>query len=151
MKLKFLVGVFLVLVISAGVIIISGGRLSLFVDIPTYIVIILVPAAIAFASWPVKDIGRAFSAPFDPAAARRELEKSRLFFESLRQWILVAALLGTMVGLVSILAFADAKNLDKLGRNLAVMLLCIANSLLLFLVLPLPLESLAKRRLADLD
>ncbi|MBL8966542.1 MAG: hypothetical protein JNG85_05980 [Spirochaetaceae bacterium] len=151
MKVKFFIGVFFVAAISGGVVIISGGRLSLFIDVPTLLVILVIPAAIAFASWPVKDIGRAFSAPFDADAGRGELEKSRLFFESLRQWILAAALLGTMVGLVSILAFADAKNLDKLGRNLAVMLLCLTNSLFLFLILPLPFEALAKRRLAELN
>ncbi len=151
MKLKFFVGIFFVAAITVIAIVTSGGRLYTFFDVPTYLVILLIPAAIAFASWPVKAIGRAFSAPFDAAAGRGELEKSRLFFESLRQWILAAALLGTMVGLVCILAYSDAKDLYKLGRNLAVMLLCVTNALLLFLVLPLPIESLAKRRLAELD
>ncbi len=151
MKLKFFLGVFLVLAISVLAVLGSGGRLTTFFDIPTFVVIVVIPAAIAFASWPVRDIGRAFSAPFDERAERKELEKSRTFFALLRQWVLVAAFFGSMIGLVCILAYADGHDIDKLGRNLAVMLLCVTNALLLFLILPLPFESLVKRRLAELD
>ncbi|HOX48669.1 MAG TPA: hypothetical protein PLG14_05725 [Spirochaetales bacterium] len=151
MRLKYFFGVFLVAAISAAAVAMSGGKLAAFVDLPTYVVVLAIPAAIAFASWPVRDIGRAFSAPFDPAAGRKELEKSLLFFSQLRRWVLVAALLGTMIGLVCILAYADGRNLDRLGRNLAVMFLCVTNALLFCLVVPLPLESLASRRLAELE
>jgi len=63
MRLKYFFGVFLVVAISAAAVAMSGGKLAAFVDLPTYVVIIAIPAAIAFASWPVRDIGRAFSAP----------------------------------------------------------------------------------------
>lgn len=55
-----------------------------------------------------------------------------------------------MIGLIAILAFADGHNLDKLGRNLAVMLLCLFQALFLLLAVVYPLGSLAKRRLLDL-
>ena len=150
MKMKYFVGIFLTLALSAAMVLMSGSTLPTFVDVPTYLILILVPAMLAFASWPVRDIGRAFSAPFDPAAGRRDLEKSRLFFQDLRKWLYTAAGLGTMLGLVSILVFADGENLDRLGRNLGVMLLCVTNAFLFALLVPLPLESLARRRLADL-
>jgi len=151
MKAKYFIGILLTLAILVSVVLFSGGKLIVFIDVPTYLVIFLIPAAIAFASWPVRDIGRAFSAPFDPAAIRVELEKSRLFFESLRRWVLVAALAGTMVGLVCILAFYNGGDQLRLARNCAVMLLCVTNALFFLLLLPLPLESIAKRRLAELE
>jgi len=151
MKAKYLVGAVLVLAILASAVLFSGGKLIVFVDVPTYFVIFLIPAAIAFASWPVKEIGRAFSAPFSASATKVELSKSRLFFKSLRAWVLVAALAGTMIGLVCILAFYSGGDQVRLARNCAVMLLCITNALFFSLVLPLPLEAIAKRRLAELD
>jgi flagellar motor component MotA len=151
MKLKFFVGAILSLAILVSTIVFSGGNMIVFVDVPTYLIIFLIPAAIAFASWPLREIGKAFSAPFDAAATKVELSKSRLFFESLRKWVLVAALAGTMVGLVCILAFYSSGDQERLARNCAVMLLCVTNALAFFLVLPLPLESIAKRRLAELE
>ncbi|HOX13466.1 MAG TPA: hypothetical protein P5117_08550 [Spirochaetia bacterium] len=150
MKAKYFTGIFLTLAVSAAIVLMSGGTLPTFVDVPTYLLLILVPATLAFASWPVREIGRAFSAPFDPAAARNDLEKSRLFFQDLRKWLYTAAGLGTMLGLVSILVFADGEHLDRLGRNLGVMLLCVTNAFLLALMVPLPLESIVRRRLAEL-
>lgn len=136
------------LAIIAMAVLVSGGSLSIFIDLPSYAVIFLIPAAIAWASWPVRDMGRAFSAPFDPGASRTDLEKSRLFFELVRRWMFMAA--GTMVGLVCILKYADGSNLDKIGRNLAVMLLCVTSAIFVSLAFTLPLESLARRRLAEL-
>lgn len=150
MKTKYFTGVFLILAVSAAIVLLSGSTLPTFVDVPTYMILILVPAILAFASWPVREIGRAFSAPFDPAAGRKDLEKSRLFFVDLRRWLYTAAGLGTMLGLVSILVFADGEHLDRLGRNLGVMLLCVTNAFLLALMVPLPLESMVRRRLAEL-
>lgn len=150
MKTKYFTGVFLLLAVSAALVLMSGSTLPTFVDVPTYMILILVPAILAFASWPVREIGRALSAPFDPAAGRKDLEKSRLFFVDLRRWLYTAAGLGTMLGLVSILAFADGEHLDRLGRNLGVMLLCVTNAFLLALMVPLPLESMVRRRLAEL-
>ncbi len=150
MILKYFVGIFLTLALSAAMVLISGSTLPTFVDVPTYLILILVPALMAFASWPVRDIGRAFSAPFDPVADRKDLEKSRLFFQDLRKWLYTAAGLGTMLGFVSILVFADGENLDKLGRNLGVMLLCVTNAFLFDLLLPLPMGASARRRLAEL-
>lgn len=150
MKTKYFTGVFFILAVSAAIVLLSGSTLPTFVDVPTYMILILVPAILAFASWPVREIGRAFSAPFDPAAGRKDLEKSRLFFVDLRRWLYTAAGLGTMLGLVSILVFADGEHLDRLGRNLGVMLLCVTNAFLLALMVPLPLESMVRRRLAEL-
>jgi flagellar motor component MotA len=57
-----------------------------------------------------------------------------------------------MMGLVAILKYFDPSGESKkLGSNLAVMLLCVADGLFLDLVVTLPLESLAKRRLVELE
>lgn len=150
MRVKYFAGIVLILAVSAAMVLMTGSTLPTFVDVPTYLILVLVPGILAFASWPVKEIARAFSPPFDPAAGRKDLEKSRLFFEDLRKWLYTAAGLGTMLGLVSILVFADGENLDLLGRNLGVMLLCVTNAFLLALMVPLPLESMVRRRLAEL-
>ncbi len=151
MKTKYFVGVLIIIAVTFSAILFSGGKLLIFVDIPTYLVIFLIPAAIAFASWPVRDIGRAFTAAFDTQAQPKELKKSLSFFESVRRWVLLSAFMGTMVGLVCILIYADATNMERLGRNLGVMLLCITNALFFFLIVPLPIESLAKRRLMEME
>lgn len=152
MRTKFCIGSLCTIAIIILLIFACGTKPTIFVDIPTFVLIIFAPAAIAFASWPVKAMGRAFSAPFDSAASKAELGRSVLFFASCRRWILIAAAAGAMMGLVAILAgFSVNGDNKRLGPNLAVMLLSVADSLFLDLVVTLPLESLAKRRLAELD
>lgn len=151
MRAKFLIGLALAAAVLIIAIIVSGGTLWIFFDLASLAVILLVPAAVAFASWPVKDIGRALSTPFDGKATRRELEKSRLFFRSFREWMMVSAFAGTMIGLVCILKLFDRGETAKLGPNLAVMLLCLTSALFASLLVLLPLESIAKRRLVELD
>lgn len=150
MKLKFWIGlVFTTACIVFGILV-SGADIPVYVDIPSLVIITLIPAAIAFASWPLVEIRRAFGALYDPAASKPELEKSALFFESLIRWMLYAAFAGLMIGLVAILRYYDGGESGKLGRNLAVMLLCNTEALFIILVFPLPLASLARRRLAEL-
>jgi len=149
MRVKFWIGFALTVAIVVLGILVSGGQPIVFVDIPSLAIVILIPAAIAFASWPVRDIGRAFSALYDEGASRMELEKSLLFFDSLRRWMSTAAFMGLMIGLVSILRYYTGNETGKLGPNLAVMLLCNASALFFMLLVPLPLASLARRRLVE--
>lgn len=150
MKAKFWIGFLMTMATVVFGVIASGGKLLIFVDIPSLMVVILIPAAIAFASWPVRDIGRVFTALYDEGATRVELEKSLLFLNSLKQWMTTAAFMGLMLGLVCILRFYDGNKSGRLAPNLAVMLLCNATALFFMLLVPLPLASLAKRRLIEL-
>jgi hypothetical protein len=150
MKAKYWFGAAFTLAIFVTIVYMCGGRIMTYIDVPSIIFVVLIPAAIAFASWPVRDIGRAFTAPFDPKAGKAELAKSAQFMENLRRWSLYAAALGALIGLVAILVFMTGFDSDRLGKNLGVMLLVLTTSLLLILTFVLPLESLAKRRLAEL-
>ncbi len=151
MKAKFWIGLVFTTAIVVFAIVASGGSVLVYFDIPSLVMIALIPASIAFASWPLGEIRRAFTALHDPAAGRAELEKSALFFESIIRWMLYAAFAGLMIGLVAILRYYDGNQVGKLGRNLAVMLLCNTEALFLIIVFPLPLAAIARRRLAGLN
>ncbi|HAE21964.1 MAG TPA: hypothetical protein DCG47_06525 [Spirochaetaceae bacterium] len=149
MKLKYLTGIVVTLGLFVMGVYVSGGYLGVFIDPLTTALIIGMPAAIAFASWPLRDIGRAFSAPFDAAADERELRMAAEFFKSAREWIALAAFIGVMIGLISMLALYDpAMESGKLGVNLSVMLLSVIQALLLIAIVPYPLGAMARRRLS---
>jgi flagellar motor component MotA len=149
-KLKFAIGLALGLALFIGTIYACGGRLVTYVDVPSIALVLGLPLAIAFASWPVKELGRAFGAPFDAGAGKAELERSILFLRSFRRWVYVAAGLGTMIGIVAILVYYnDGTDKLKLSRNVAVALLCVMQALFFDLFPLMYLESLAKRRLAE--
>lgn len=149
MKLKYLIGLVLTLGLFVLGVYVSGGYLRVFIDPLTTVLIIGIPAGIAYASWPVKDIGRAFSAPFDAAADARELRMAAEFFASVKAWIALAAFIGVMIGLISMLAlYAPDLESGKLGANLAVMLLSVMQALLLIAIVPYPLGAMARRRLS---
>jgi flagellar motor component MotA len=140
MKLKYLTGIVLTLGIFVMGVYVSGGYLRVFIDPLTTVLILVIPAAIAFASWPVREIGRAFSAPLDAAADERELRMAAEFFTSMKTWIALAAFIGVMIGLISMLALYDPQQESaKLGVNLAVALLSVMQALLLIALVPYPL------------
>jgi flagellar motor component MotA len=147
MKLKYLTGIVLTLGIFVMGVYLSGGFLRIFIDPLTTALIVGIPAAIAFASWPVKDIGRAFSAPFDAAADERELRMAAEFFTGMKTWIALAAFIGVMIGLISMLAlYSPDLESGKLGVNLAVALLSVMQALLFIALVPYPLGAMARRR-----
>ncbi|OHD82458.1 MAG: hypothetical protein A3J97_10470 [Spirochaetes bacterium RIFOXYC1_FULL_54_7] len=152
MRTKYFFSAVMVLAVLAGAILVSGGHLMIVLDPYSMILVLGLPFIIAFGSWPLRDICRAFSAPFDPSADGKDLRKAAEFFESFRSWLAVSAATGAMTGLLLMLALFDLDNgLARLGSNLAVMLLSVFYALVLNLLFVLPLGALARRRLLDMQ
>ncbi len=92
---------------------------------------------------------RTASVEGESMADEKDLRKAAEFFMSMKAWIALAASIGVMIGLISILALYDPERESaKLGVNLAVMLLSVMQALLFIALVPYPLGSIARRRLS---
>jgi flagellar motor component MotA len=160
MKTKLIISLILILGCAAIGIYFSGGECLTFIDIPTFMCVDILAFLILLASWPIKDIGRAFSKPFSGEATPADLRKAREFFSSLRRALVWAGILAVVLGFVLILkqlpvtgsASASAStvfSMERLGANMAVTILSIFYTAASVIVLCLPFESAARRRLAE--
>jgi flagellar motor component MotA len=148
---KLIVSIVLILGIIVFGILVSGGILIAYYDLPTILVVVGTTFLILFASWPIRDIGRAFKAPFSKDASIIELKKSVVFFELARKALVWSGLLAVMMGVVAMLLALSLidlpKDLERLGKNCAVALLSVFQVSVTVLLLVLPFESAARRRL----
>ncbi len=154
MVFKLIVSIILILAsYGAGFYFSGGENIALFIDIPTIICVCFVTFLILFASWPLKDMGRAFSAPYSMGATKVELLKSKEFFTSMRKALVWSALVSSLIGFISILRYMSYEPFDaeRLGLNFAVAILSVFQAGITVLVLALPFESAARRRLAELE
>jgi hypothetical protein len=110
LKAKLLIGMLIELAAIGSGILFSGTEPRIFIDIPTIIIVAGVPLAVAFASWPVKRIGRAFAAPVDPAASILDLEDSAEFLRSFRRWMYAGTVVCAFIGLIAILRYLHERS-----------------------------------------
>jgi flagellar motor component MotA len=131
----------------------SGGRLSVFFDIPTIVSVLGVSFFILMASWPLKEMGKAFRSPFQKDPSPIDLRKSLAFFKSMKAALVWAGIVAVMMGLVSMLiVIVDfSAKLDNLGKYSGVLLLSVFQAALAVVIVELPFETAARRRLAELE
>jgi flagellar motor component MotA len=137
------------LAIVGLVLVFSGGRIGSYFDLPSVIMVIGVPLSLLRAGWGFREMGAAFRNALSDRAARVELEDAAHFFQTARRYLLGSGLLAILLGTIAMLS--NLGDLSKLGPNVAVALISIFYAVALGLLLCLPLEAAATRRLRALD
>ncbi len=127
---------------------ISGGHALVYVDPASALIAFGVPLLLLKAGWSFRSMGAAFGNALSDSAGAPELEDARLFFGTAFRYLMATGPMAFLLGLVAILANLADK--ARLGPNVAVALISMFYAVLAALVVCLPLEAAAKRRLAAL-
>ncbi len=154
MVLKLFFAISLILACFGAGFYFSGGvSFATFFDVPTIISVCLVSFLTLFAAWPLKAMGRAFCAPYDKASTKIELRKSKEFFSSMRTALIWSALVSSLIGFILILTQMSHENFDpvRMGLNFAVTILSVFQAGICVILIALPFEFAARRRLAELE
>ncbi len=144
-KASYIIMAVCALSLICAAVIFSGGMPWLYFDIPSIIITAVFTVVILRATWKFKDMGAAFKAVLSEKGDRAVCEDAALFFKTARQCLLGSGFMAFFLGLIAIL-----KNLQdkaKLGPNFAVALLSLFYSIVLSLIVSLPLEAAARRKL----
>lgn len=116
----------------------SVGAILNFIDMPSLLIILMITVPMLLASGLFPDLRRAFRVIMVKKAAYTKLELQRSL-EAVKltiRLIFYSGFLGTIVGLITILK--SLKDIDVLGPNLSVMLICILYAIFgSFLLLPI--------------
>lgn len=126
----------------------SGLRLAIYVDAASAILALGIPLVLLKAEWSFKAMGSAFKNALSDRADRAGLEDARLFFRTAFRYLLATGPVAFFMGLIAILG--NLSDQAKLGPNLAVALLSMFYVLIAGLVVCLPLEAAAERRIKAL-
>lgn len=127
----------------------SASSFLVIVDPPSALLVIGIPLLLLKAGWSFRGMGAAFRHALSSAATKAELEDARLFFATAFRYLMVTGPLVFLLGIIAMLG--NVGDPSKIGPNLAVALISPFYCLVAGLVLCLPLEAAAKRRLGALE
>ncbi|MFH2114234.1 MAG: hypothetical protein ABIJ86_06995 [Spirochaetota bacterium] len=119
----------------------------LFVDLPSFLVSIFVPVGILLAGTGSGSFRRAWTALRNPAASLESLKRARLDYRYLGLSFRSAAMIGAGTGFV--LMVKDFLERTRVGPSVALLVISAMWSLLLALVVAMPLEVAAERRVFE--
>lgn len=146
-KIKFTSIIILVLLMTTWGIIFGGNSISLYWDVPTILMVILLPYIVASLIYPFRDQIKFNKELFKEVGTgeKKELERAISFYELLKKLVIAATVLTTLIGFIGILAWLE--DIDSVGKNLAVMSITIFYSAIYLLAVIEPLKGAAKNNL----
>ena len=146
MKKLYLLWLVLFLGLCILGILLPGAGLGPFIHFPS-LVIVLGPALImSLSNFSSPEISRYFALGFSKAETNSgELKNGFLYFSALQRYIICSGLIGTFIGLVSMLAVIEDKSL--IGGAMSMVLLTILYALILNVGVVVPFKTGLQKRL----
>ena len=138
-------GVLIFLGMIAFAVGINGPYFGVFLNIPSLIMVLGLPAALLFATHSPREMRAAFRAAYRSEDAA-ELRASISFFVAMQRYLLWSGFLATMLGVIVLLAVLGDETM--IGAGAALALITVLYSLILNLGIALPFRHACEKRLA---
>jgi flagellar motor component MotA len=131
--------------------VVSGGNLMNFVDIPTFFIVGLFPFLFTSVLFGFREMKAAYTTALQKELDVDRISKSQGFFDVFGTAIWIMGMIGTLIGFVAMLSNLD--DTSSIGPNIALSILSIFYSGMLYLIAVLPftlfLKKKQKAQLAD--
>jgi flagellar motor component MotA len=145
MKTNYFISLIMALLLIGGIIVVTGAGPLAYLDIPSLIVVTLLPAIMIIASFSFEEIGRSFSAALDPNADQADLRKAHAFFGALGKYVNLAAGIGIVAGIIAIAS--NLSSYESAGLGISLALLVVFYSMILQLIFVIPFHTAIKKNL----
>lgn len=147
MKKTYVLSVILFLALFCGAIIASGGNILVFLNLPSFIMVAGTAFVLLLGSFSLKEMGRSFSAAFQKSSpTREELETALAFFTTMSKQFLIAGIIGTMVGAITMLSLLG--QVESVSFGAALSLTTFLYALMLIAGVALPFQAGIEKKLA---
>jgi len=147
MKKSYFVSVLLSLGLIVAAIITAGADILAFLSIPAFIATVFLPVFVTIGVFGLSAFFSSFRLAFHGSeAAVDELKAAFSLFKMLGNSILLTGFITSMIGFITILASLFGK--DEVGSAIALALMTLFYSLILFLLVALPFKTAIEKRLA---
>lgn len=125
-------------------------RFSILIDLPTFMLGILPPFALASIGFGLRRTKLAYTAPFRSGSGVKDQESSIAYFNSLLAYLAAFATLGLAMGFVALMYTLAESDGANVGPNVAVALLSVFWAAFFVIIIALPFRTAAASRLAEL-
>ncbi|TFG60121.1 MAG: hypothetical protein E4H36_12605 [Spirochaetales bacterium] len=148
-KTYFLFAVIALGVLGLGIVFAGAGFLT-YIDWASALVILFTTAALLVCSFRLREIGSYFAAAFRGRGADTStLKKGIGFFLAMQRYLIISAVLATMIGIIALLSVLGDPT--YVSKGLALALLSILYAVTLILVVALPFRTSLERKLAEAE
>ena len=120
------------------------------VDMPSFLVSIVVPYALASIGFGFAATRAAYRAPFDSGSGRKELASARAYFRSLTRYIVAWAVFAIVTGFIALLV-ASSGDSAGMGKNVAICILSALYAAVILILFVIPFQAAIDGRLAETD
>ena len=128
----------------------AGGRITFFLNLPSFLLVVVPAIVLSLGNYSLSEIGRCFAVGFRRAqGSRDELLAAKAFFAAVGRYIIASGILGMLVGIITMLALLGDDT--GVGRGTAVALITALYALILYMIFAVPFQTGIERRLADLE
>ena len=147
--IRFLVSLVVFAVGSVSAVLITGAVQSgiIFLDLPSFIIAVVVPFLFVSVLFGFKEMGGAFSTPLKKEADKDKLMQSLIFFKTYAKATWLAGLISVIIGIMTMLAFLDDK--ASIGPMVALALVSLLYCGIINLVIIVPFTTFIKKQLKD--
>ncbi len=160
---SFIISLIFAVAVIASMVVFAGASGALFVNVPAFMVVVLMPIVLLRASFSFNEMGVYFRLVFRLTESQEtgssisrssghrtaEIKQAVLFFKAMRSYLLSAGFIGGMVGTITMLA--DLSDTSRVGFGAALVLLTILYALVVSTLLVLPLCSSLEKQLSALE
>jgi hypothetical protein len=126
----------------------GGGLIYYLLDLPSMIIMVVVPFLYQWFLFGSSMVCLAFTAGFRKETSMEQIAKAQLFFKSYSKVTWISAFMAVLLGAVAILAHIEDPQL--LGPNFAVALLSLLYGVLIHYIIIIPNSVFLKKRLIEL-
>jgi flagellar motor component MotA len=144
---RYLISLVLFLTGAISAILLGGGRINVFLDIPSFLIIGILPFLFVSILYGFKEMGLAFSTAFENNADKEQLKKAINIFKIWGKTIWITSLIAILIGVMLMLVFLEDKN--AIGPNLAVALISVLYAALLYVLIIIPFTVFLKNQLKE--
>lgn len=150
MKKSYFVIVVLFLGLCVASILVARIPIAAFLDVPTLVFAPGIAILMGFAGMRPREIGRSFRVAFlSTPADRAELERARVYFDSMLKYLALGGAVGIGIGFVAIVGLV--RDAQRVAAGWAVAMLAVVYALVFITVVAVPFGAAVRRRLADLE
>ncbi len=148
MKKSFIIYLAVSMGIYVFAILISGGSLILFWDVPTIMLTPGIPLILMLGHYSPSEIIEAFRIAGKGSNCDVEIQKSLLFFKTIHRLIMLSGYFAVLLGVVMILTTYPSENFNKdVGNYMAVCILSAAYAIFFVMIICVPFESALEKKL----
>ena len=134
--------------IYIAAVIISGGSVWYFLDVPTFILTPVLPLILMLGIFSPREMLDSFRCAGAAERTEAEIRKASVFFTTFHRLIIISGLLATMLGVVMILVIYPSEHFNaNIGRYMAVCFLSLVYPLFFIMTLTVPFTSALKKKL----